>query len=181
MQPTWQNVLELTEQFRYTITEYWLNESVFTLSWWILLVTTIGLFIIWFIILDKKRIFEIITYGFFVGTIAIYADAIGISLGLWHYPTTLIPIPYTIEIHRMQMPIIYMMIYQYFGPWKAFLIASTINALVFAFMMEPLLVWLHIYEPYHWEHIYSLIPYFVIAVVFKWLINKFKQLDQHYQ
>ncbi|UJL47161.1 hypothetical protein KFZ58_04385 [Virgibacillus sp. NKC19-16] len=181
MQPTWQDVIELTEQFRDTRIEYWLNETLFTFSWWVLLVTTIGLFIVWFIILDKKRIFEIITYGFMVATIAIMGDTIGVSLGLWHYPNTLTPVPLTIEIHKLQMPIIYMMVYQYFKTWKAFLIAATINAFVFAFMLEPLLVWLQIYEPYHWEHVYSFFPYIIIAVVFKYVLNKFKQLDQHYQ
>ena len=181
MQPTWQDVLDLTTQFRNTTTEYWLSENVFTFSWWILLITTVGLFIVWYIFLDKNRIFEIITYGFFVGTIAILADTFGISLGLWQYPITLTPLPLTIEIHRMQMPIIYMMIFQYFKTWKAFLIAVTINSFVFAFIMEPLLIRLLIYEPYQWKHIYSFIPYFVIAVVFKWVIIKFKQMDQNYK
>jgi len=181
MQSTWQDVLELTQQYKYTKTEYWYSENVFTLSWWILLVTSIGLFILWIIILDKKSIFEIITYGFFVGTVAIYADVIGVWFGLWQYPNTITPMHLPIEIHRLQMPIIYMIIYQYFKTWKTFLIAATINAFVFTFLLEPFLVLLRIYEPTHWKYIYSLIPYFVIAIVFKWLIIKFKQLDQSYQ
>lgn len=181
MQPTWQDVIELTKLFKDTKTEYWLHENLFTFSWWVLFITTIGIFIVWLIILDKKRIFEIITYGFFVSCIAITGDVLGISLLLWHYPNTLLPLAQTIEIHIVQMPIIYMIIYQYFHTWKSFLIAATINAFVFAFMLEPLLVWLHIYEPYHWKHIYSFFPYLIIAVVFKYVINKFKQLDQNYQ
>lgn len=180
MHLSWQDVLEVTQQYRYTKTEYWLSENLYTLSWWILLVTSIFLFIIWIIILDKKRIFEILTYGFFVGTVAIYADVFGVWFGLWHYPITLTPMHLPIEIHRLQMPIIYMMIYQYFKTWKTFLIAAAINAFVFAFILEPLLVLLKIYELSNWKYIHSLIPYFVIAVVFKWLINKFKQPDQNY-
>lgn len=181
MQPTWQDVLEITEQYKYTKTEYWLSENLYTLSWWILLITSIGIFIVWIIILDKKRIFEIITYGFFVGTVAIYADVLGVWLNLWHYPITITPMHLPFEIHRLQMPIIYMVIYQYFKTWKTFLIAAAINAFIFAFLLESLLVWLKVYEPIHWKHIYSLIPYFLIALVFKWLIKKFKQLDKNYQ
>ncbi len=66
MQSTWKDVIETFQQYRDTKLEYWLNENLFTLSWWILFVTTVGIFIAWFIILDKKRIFEIVTYGFFV-------------------------------------------------------------------------------------------------------------------
>ncbi|MEA0562376.1 hypothetical protein [Lysinibacillus irui] len=80
MHPTWQEVQELTQQFRNIKTEYWLSENVFTLSWWILSVTSLCLLIVWIIILDKKRIMEIITYGFFVGTIAILADIAGFWL-----------------------------------------------------------------------------------------------------
>lgn len=181
MHPTWQEVQELTQQFRNIKTEYWLSENVFTLSWWILSVTSLCLLIVWIIILDKKRIMEIITYGFFVGTIAILADIAGFWLGLWQYPITITPLHLPIEIHRLQMPIIYMLFYQYFKTWKVFTIAAIVNAFVFSFLLEPLLVWLQIYEPYHWKYTYSFIAYFVIAIVMKWLINKFKHLDQNYQ
>lgn len=179
--PTWQDVIELSRLYRDTKLEYWLNENLFTFSWWILLITTIGAIIVWFILLDKKRIFEIITYGFLVSTVAMSADVLGASLALWYYPNTLTPVLLPIEIHKVQMPIIYMIIFQYFNTWKAFLIASTINAFVFAFMLEPLLIWLQIYEPYQWKHIYSFFGYIVLAVFFKFVIRKFKQLDHNYQ
>lgn len=180
MQTTWKDIIELTKQYRDIRMEYWLNENLFTFGWWVLLVTTIVVFVVWIIILDKKRILEIVTYGFFIGTIAMAADAIGVSLVLWHYPNTLTPVPLIVEIHKLQMPIIFMIIYQYFKTWKAFFIAVIVNATVFAFILEPLLIWLQIYETYHWKHIYSFLPYIIIAVVFKIVINKFKQLDQNY-
>lgn len=181
MQPTWQEVLEFTKQFRDLKLEYWLNETLFTFSWWILLLTTVGVFILWTFILEKKRIFEIVTYGFFVAMFAMIADDLGVSLSLWNYPHTLTPIPLIIEVHKVQMPILYMIVYQYFNTWKTFLVAAAVNAFIFAFILERLLVWLHVYEAYHWEHIYSLIPYFLIAVGFKWVINQFKKMDQNYQ
>lgn len=181
MQPTWQDIIEITKQFRNMKVEYWLNENLFTLSWWILFITTIGIFIVWLILLDKKRIMEIIIYGLLVTYIAVIADSIGVALLLWHYPNTLLPAPLIVEIHRVQMPVIYMLIYQYFPAWKPFLIATTLNAFVFAFILEPILIWLKIYEPYHWEHVYSLLPYILIAVVLKFVVNKFKQQDQNYK
>lgn len=79
------------------------------------------------------------------------------------------------------MRIIYMLFHQYFKRWTSFCIPAIVNAFVFSFILEPLLVWLHIYEPYHWKCTYSFIAYFVIAIVLKWLMNKFKQMDHHYQ
>ncbi|WP_059103430.1 CBO0543 family protein [Shouchella shacheensis] len=180
MQPTWQDVTRFTQQFRDAKMEYWLNENVCSFSWWLLLGTTIGSVVVWLIILDKKRIVEIVMYGFFIATTAIMADVVGVWLGLWHYPTTLTPVALTVEIHKVQMPIIYMMIYQYFRTWKAFILASTVNAVVFSFLLEPLLIRLQIYETYHWKHLYSFFPYILIAVAFKYILHRLKQLDKHY-
>ncbi|MFC7686270.1 CBO0543 family protein [Ureibacillus sp. GCM10028918] len=175
METSWQEVAKLSQQYRYTRLEYWLNETLFTISWWVLLVTTLGLFIVWVIILDKKRIFEILSYGFMVSSISTILDAFGLILMFWQYNHTLTPLSIPIEIHIIQMPIIYMIIYQYFKRWKTFLIAITINAFIFAFILEALLVWLHIYELYIWKHIYSFIPYILIGVIFKWIIDKLGQ------
>jgi len=180
MQPIWRDIIELSKQYREMKMEYWLNENLFSTSWWILFVTTIGIFIVWLVLLDKKRIIEILLFGLFVTGIAVIADAIGVALSLWRYPNTLLPVPLIVEVHRVQMPVIYMLIYQYFPAWKPFLIAVTVNAFVFAFILEPALVLLKIYEPYHWNHIYSLLPYILIAAGFKLTVNKLKRMDQNY-
>lgn len=59
------------------------------------------------------------------------------------------------------MPIIYMLIYQCFKTWTSFLIAAIVNAFVFSFILEPLFLWLHIYEPYLWKYTYSFIAPFL--------------------
>lgn len=181
MQLTWQEVLEELQQARNSRIEYWLNEIVFTLNWWILLVVTVVLLIVWLIILDKTRIFEIVTYGLMVSAIGTLGDTLGLSLLLWEYPTHLLHTSEIIEIHNVLMPILYMIVYQYFNTWKSFLIATAINASAFAFILEPLLVWLGIYELYSWKYIYSVVPYFLISAGLKWIINKLKQLDHNYQ
>ncbi|MDN4494709.1 CBO0543 family protein [Ureibacillus aquaedulcis] len=175
MQTSWQEVVQISQQYRNARVEYWLSETLFNFSWWILLVTTLGLFVIWVILLDKKRVFEILSYGFLVTTISSILDIIGIYLMLWRYNHTLTPFSIPIEIHIIQMPIIYMIIYQYFNPWKTFLLAIIINAFFFAFILEPLLVWLQVYELYNWKHSYSFIPYILLGVLIKWVIHKLKQ------
>jgi len=70
------------------------------------------------------------------------------------------------------MPIFYMIIYQYFTKWKTFLIAITIMAFIFAFILEPLTAWLGIYKLYHWKYWYSFLPYILIGIVIKFLIDK---------
>lgn len=181
MNPVWQDIVELTKQYRMIRIEYWLNEVLFSSNWWILLVVAMTLFITWIIILDKKRIFEIISYGLMVTIIANLGDTIGLSFALWGYSYSLVHTPEILEIHNIMMPILYMINYQYFNTWKSFLIAAAINAIIFAYILESLLVWLQIYELYHWKYTYSVIPYFLIAVVLKWFIIKLKKVDVNYQ
>ncbi|WP_010095161.1 CBO0543 family protein [Ornithinibacillus scapharcae] len=175
MQASWEEVVEITRRFNNIQLEHWLNDTLFTFNWWILLTTTVVLFLVWLIILDKKRIFEITTYGFMVAFIGVIADMAGVFLMLWQYKHTLTPLTIVVEIHTILMPVIYMIIYQYFHTWKSFITAVTIQSFIFAFILEPLLVWLQIYELFNWKHIYSFIPYIIIAVVLKGVINKLKQ------
>lgn len=181
MKSTWQNTLEIAKEYRLVRIEYWLNEVLFSLNWWILLITAVSLLITWIIILDKQRKLEIISYGLMVAIIANFGDMMGLSFSLWGYPYTIMHTPEIIEIHNIMMPILYMMLYQYFRQWKTFLIAAAINAILFAFILEPLIVWLQIYKLYKWKYIYSVVPYFIIAVVLKWVINKIKSTDQSYK
>ncbi|GIO26368.1 CBO0543 family protein [Ornithinibacillus bavariensis] len=178
MKESWEEVVKITRQFNNIQLEHWLNDTLFTFRWWILLFTTLVFLFVWLIILDKKRIFEITTYGFMVAFTAVIADITGVFLMLWQYKHTLTPLSIVIEIDTILMPIIYMIIYQYFNTWKSFIIAVIIQAFIFSFILEPLLVWLQVYVLYHWKHIYSFIPYIIIAVVFKGVIYKLKQ---HYE
>lgn len=179
MQTSWQKVSELAQEYRSAELHYWLNETLFTPIWWILFVTTLGTLIVWFLILDKKRITEILTFGLLVSIVSLLLDALGLALNWWEYKHMLTPLSLPIEIHVVQMPVIYMIIYQYFHTWKTFIIANMVNAFVFAFILEPLLVWLQVYDVYKWEHVYSFFPYIIIALVFKYAGNQFKKWEQH--
>lgn len=178
---TWHDIVEIAMQYRADRIAYWLNEVLFSYAWWILLAVTITLLIIWILILDKKRILEIITYGMLVAIIANLGDTIGLSFSLWGYQYSLLHTPEILEIHNIMMPIIYMIMYQACRSWKSFSIVSAINAIIFALILEPLLIWLDIYQLFHWNIIYSIVPYFLIAVGLKWVIHRLKRLDRHYE
>ncbi len=158
--------------------DYWLEENLFTLGWWFLIISTITLLGIWLLMLDKKNIMEILTYGLMLALTTYVLDCIGSSFMLWEYPNKILPVmPPIIEIHTVHLPISYMLIYQYFTRWKPFIIALTIVSFVFAFILEPITEWLNIYEMYKWKHIYSFPFYIGLGLFFKWLIIKLKQIS----
>lgn len=158
--------------------ENWLTNTVFSFNWWLLLLSSISLFILWLIILDKKRIIEITAFGLLVGTTGFILDTFGISFVLWSYPDRILPVISSIvEFHHVHLPIIYMLIYQRFNNWKSYFVALIIMSIAFSFVLEPITLWLGIYEIYHWKFIYSFPIYILIGCIIKWLMQKVKQIE----
>ncbi|MRH41537.1 hypothetical protein GH741_02475 [Aquibacillus halophilus] len=176
--PNWDEIIRQRRQIRDMLMDHWLSNTLFSFNWWFLLTITIIFFVIWVIVVDKKRIIEIASFGLIIGTTTFILDIIGITLVLWSYPDTIIPvIPPIIEIHHVHLPIIYMIIYQFFTTWKSYLTVMTIASFIFSFVFEPLTEWLGIYEIYNWKHIYSFPIYIFIGWIFRWTIIKVKQIE----
>lgn len=159
--------------------EFWFNNVVFTYQWWLLVAITIIPFIIWWKIVDRKRFFEIMTYGLLVSLLSGLLDAIGVETDGWEYKYDLIPlldvfIAYDITV----LPVSFMIIYQYFSKWQSFAIAHIILAFIFAFVAEPLLIWLDIYQLIKWQHIYSVPGYFFLAIFLRWIMEKLIKKNQ---
>lgn len=92
---------------------------------------------------------------------------------LWSYPDRMAPF-FTpiIEVHRIHMPIIYMLIYQYFKPWKSFVLVITFASFIFAFILEPITVWLGIYVIHNWRYMYSFPIYILLGIALKYFMLK---------
>lgn len=75
------------------------------------------------------------------------------------------------EVDLGFLPVIYMLIYQYFPDWIKFTIAISITAVIIAFMGEPLAIRLDIYEMNNWKHIYSF-PLYIALGLIKMILKK---------
>lgn len=153
--------------------EHWLKAELFTLSWWLSAGLVILPWIIWWKIANKKRIFEMIGYGLFIIIIASFIDVIGSEAVFWNYPIRFLPItPRLFPFDFVIAPTIFMSIYQYFPKWKTYIMVSTVVSTVLAFIVEPLLVVLKLYELYSWKYMYSFPIYLGAAIISKWLVSK---------
>lgn len=180
LNPNWDELIKLRVQIRDMLMDYWITHTVFSFNWWFLLISTLVIFAIWVFVLDKKRIIEISSFGLLVGTTTFILDTIGITLVLWSYPDRVIPVlPPIIEIHKVHLPIIYMIIYQYSKTWKQFTIWLTLASLLFSFVLEPLTVWLGIYEIHHWKYTYSFPIYILCGLILRWILIKAKQIERN--
>ncbi|MDP4093469.1 MAG: CBO0543 family protein [Bacillota bacterium] len=156
---------------------HWINYELFTWQWWLcVFLCTVPLFI-WWKVVEKKRLFEIMIFGLLVNITCSYLDVIGTSFALWQYKIKIVPcVPLFFPIDYTVIPVTYMILYQMFSKWKSFIIAVIITSLVFSFIGEPLDVWAGMYVMKRWNYIYSLPIYILIAIVCKatviWFIKK---------
>ncbi len=160
------------ELFQFRI-EHWHEHDLGTIQWWLLVAVLILPWVIWWKYVDKNRLVEISLYGSMVLIISSYLDATLTDMVLWVYEYHILPVwPRLISADFTVLPVVYMLIYQYFPNWKNFFIMVTITAGIFAFVGEPFLQWAEIYKIYHWQHYYSLPIYIVIPAILKWVMTK---------
>jgi len=163
-------IYELECQLTQIRIESWMKHDLFSYQWWILVAALFIPWLLWWKWVDKKRLTEIILFGAIILIIASFLDAILSDLRLWEYNYYVIPLwPRLISADFTIIPVTYMFAYQYFQGWKSFLLAMLVVSAFFAFIGEPLLVWLNIYTLHKWRHLYSFPIYFTMGALVKYL------------
>lgn len=121
-----------------------------------MLISFIAIWFVWWKLVNKTRLFEIVTYGIMISFLAAIVDIIGVELVLWGYPNNLIPlVPALVFVDLGALPVIFMLVYQHFNSWKIFAIAILITSFFLAFVFEPITAWLDIYQINTWKYVYS--------------------------
>jgi hypothetical protein len=168
--PSNEQLVEMVRQLTQARIENWLGECVGTWRWWFLVALLVIPWITWFKVVDKKKFIELSLFGLITILVTNILDELGFELSLWNYPLEIIPMfPRLISIDYAILPIIYMLLYQYFPNWKNLFWAMTIASAFFSFIIEPLMVFLGFYQLLTWKHYYSYPIYIVLALVCKWL------------
>lgn len=179
LSPSDHQVIESHIKYKTVEIDHWLHEDLFSFNWWLLLVVMLLAWGIWWKLVDKQRLSEMVAYGAFVSVVAVTLDEIGTSFAIWEYTDNLLPIHTPLFIFDLvQVPVAFSLIYQFFPRWKSYLVAITLLAAFFAFCMEPLLVWLGIYVPLIWKPIYSFPVYILMGIFLKWIIGKVKAYEK---
>ncbi|MBO1515585.1 CBO0543 family protein [Metabacillus bambusae] len=155
----------------------WLKDEVFTWNWWVLLALLIIPWLIWFKYADRRRMLEILLFGALVVIITTSLDTVGNEIGLWVYPTQLIPLSNeAIEFDHSIVAVGFMLLYQYFRTWKTFVIALIFMAAIFSFIGEPLCHLLEAVLYIKWSYFYSFVYYITIGILIKAIVGKLKRM-----
>jgi hypothetical protein len=176
---TFGQLLEAEELFAAIRTEYWLNHDLFTWQWWLLLVLLTIPWLLWWRVVDKRRLKEILLVGYFSTVIALMLDQLGTEFNEWDYPHRVIPVyPQFMPIDLTILPILYMLLYQYFSTWKTYMRALMIMSAAMAFLFEPLLVKMDLYRLIDWKHIYSFPAYILIGIILRLSVLKINAVSE---
>ncbi|WP_248924515.1 CBO0543 family protein [Paenibacillus hamazuiensis] len=150
----------------------WLNNSIFTWTWWFVLGILVIPWCIAVILIDRKRAHSIWFFGLVVLIITSFIDDLGAEIGIWVYPVKLLPysliaFPFDFSI----IPVAQMLIFQYFSTWKTFFLALVLQAITFAFIGEPFSVWIEAIAYYGWNYFYSFLFYIFTGTFSRAFVN----------
>jgi hypothetical protein len=154
--------------------DVWNREVLFSWRWWFGFILSILTWLFWYKYHKKESRYRLLTAGFFVMLVSSALDAIGIQVGLWSYRYEVLPtIPAYLPYDLALMPVVVMSLIQ-FKPNISPILKALTFAVLTAFIGEPLIVMLKIYNPITWQYYYSVPIYFVIYLIANWLFTRKK-------
>jgi hypothetical protein len=151
---------------------FWIENILFHPKWWLGVLLTIIPWVLWFIFRKKESSFSFLLSGFFVITISMLFDMIGSVNGFWIYHFETIPLlPSHLPFNLSLMPVTVMFLIQ-FKPKVNLYFKATLFAILASFIAEPLFIWMGIYQPILWKHIYSFSINFVVYLIAFYLFSR---------
>lgn len=130
------DIFKAREELSSLIKEHWqLYSNIDTIFFWINLATIIIPLIVWVILVDRKRIFEIAFFGFFIHVLWSMMGGFLTSNNYFIHPHILsYMLPPGIAATAVLFPIVFMLIYQYCTKHKRnFWFYSAISCFLFAY------------------------------------------------
>lgn len=159
--------------------EEWLQQDLFHLKWWLLLGLTLFAFIIWWRLLAKRRLPEVVLYAVLMTIVMMGVDEYGEELALWDYPIDILPIfPVITATNLLILPLAYSLVYQNFSTWKSFTRVTVLVAAAVSFVLEPGMAWYGYYQLLKWKYYSSFPIYIAVALLIRWMIGKISGLAE---
>lgn len=142
--------------------------NLFTVRWYFLIALVIGMYVVWWFLVDKTRLRTLLLYGSFVAVIRIILDIIGSNMGLWEYSVSILPLSPPMFVHDLTVtPLVYILVYQYSPTWKQFWFYNTIASAAVFFGLLPLLSYFGMLKFFNWNYYYSFAIVFLAAGVMR--------------
>lgn len=177
---THNEIVQLRKNLKAIEFEYWFENVFLQWEWWLLLFLVFLPWIIWWFVVDKKRIDEILFFGLVIIILATILDSIGSNLFWWSYPTELIQIiPPLVPVDLSVIPCLMMVVYQYFSTWKRLWLSTLILGILATYIGEAFFIWIGYFQRIEWQHIHSILFYIISGSIAKWIVDKAKYISRN--
>ena len=150
---------------------HWKTDTLFSIQWWGLIALIAISYAIWWVVVDKRRLSQILLFGAFIAIQRAVMDIFGTNTALWSYDireTPLFPSPF---LHDFTLtPLTLMVVYQYCHSWKKFLVWSGVTTAIISYVFFPVLSMLGFLKLYDWKYSYSFGMILGIALFSRWVL-----------
>jgi len=149
----------------------WKTHTLFSIPWWSTLALIAISYAIWWVIVDKQRLPQILLFGSFVAVQRVVMDIIGTNAALWSYDIP--PLPFSPGPFQNDLTIIalaLMVVFQYCHSWKKFLLWTGVVTGFISFVFFPILIMFGFLKLYHWNLLFSFVMIFGIATLSRWVL-----------
>lgn len=159
----------------------WLINEVLSPGWWALIVFLAITYIVWWKLLDKARIMEVILFGSLVSIMAAFTDIVGISTASWQYNVRLFPITVAVfPLDYSVIPIALMLAYQFTSKWTAYILASIVASVYYG-VVTSVMEATGIISSYYWSPYWAFIEGMVYSFTARFALLWMKNLTLSYQ
>ena len=160
----------------------WRTQTLFSIQWWSLLALIAISYAIWWVLVDKRRLSQILLFGAFVAIQRMVMDIFGTDVALWSYDIRLTPFYPSPFLHDFTVtPLALMVVYQYCHSWKKFLVWTGVATGIISFVFFPILTTLGFMKLYNWNYFYSFVMIFVLAAFSRWVLLGVLNIEQNYE
>jgi hypothetical protein len=144
----------------------WLNQDLFSPTWWGVVAFIVFSYILCLTLLDKRRLTQILLFGSLMTVAVSLYDTFGANFNLWTYLTRVFPIIPSLFLYDFTViPLYYMLVYQYSVSWKSFILWNAVAAGVISAVFFPVLVKLNIVAFSNWNPLYHFPFTFAFALL----------------
>ena len=174
---------EIIHEFKVTLWNLtyaqWKTQTLFSLHWWSLIILIISSYIIWWKMVDKRRLSDVLLFGSLIAVGRIVMDIIGSNTALWSYDIRELPFTPSPLLHDFTItPLALMLVYQYCPTWKKFLAWASVASGIITFIFFPILIAFNFLKYYNWNHIYSFILIIFIASLARTVMLGILQIEK---
>ena len=160
----------------------WKTQTLFSIQWWSLIAIIAISYVIWWIIVDKRRLSQILLFGAFVAIQRAVMDIFGTNVGLWSYDIRLTPLYPSPFVHDFTLtPLALMVVYQTCHSWKKFFVWSGVATAMISFVFFPILSMFGFLKLYHWNDFYSFGMIFGLSILSRWVVLGVLNIQQNHE